>query len=62
MSRIVLAPMHGLADDVLRDVLTAIGGYDWCVTEFIRVSGTLLPNRCFTRIGPELLNGSRTAA
>ncbi|MGE5490874.1 MAG: tRNA dihydrouridine synthase [Actinomycetota bacterium] len=62
MSRIILAPMHGLADAILRDVLTAIGGYDWCVTEFIRVSGSLLPIRCFTRISPELLNGSRTAA
>lgn len=62
MSRILLAPMEGLADDVLRGVLTAIGGYDWCVTEFIRVSGTVLPNRCFTRVCPELKDGSRTVA
>ena len=44
MSRIVLAPMEGLADDVLRAVLTAAGGYDWCVTEFVRVTTTLLPH------------------
>jgi tRNA-dihydrouridine synthase C len=41
MSRIVLAPMEGLADDVMRGVLTSAGGYDWCVTEFVRVTTTL---------------------
>jgi len=62
MSRILLAPMEGLADDVLRDVLTRIGGYDWCVCEFIRVSDSVLPNRAFRRVCPELLNGGRTVA
>ncbi|MBI5789875.1 MAG: tRNA-dihydrouridine synthase [Rhodocyclales bacterium] len=62
MSRIVLAPMEGLADDVLRAVLTAAGGYDWCVTEFVRVTTTLLPHSCFTRLSPELKTGSRTAS
>lgn len=52
--------MEGLADDVLRKVLTCIGGYDQAVTEFVRVSGSLLPNRTFTRISPELLNGGKT--
>ena len=60
MSRIILAPMEGLADDVLRAVLTAAGGYDWCVTEFVRVTTTLLPHSCFTRLSPELKNASRT--
>jgi tRNA-dihydrouridine synthase C len=62
MSRIVLAPMEGLADDVLRAVLTSAGGYDWCVTEFVRVTTTVLPHSCFTRLSPELKNGSRTAS
>jgi len=62
MPRLILAPMEGLADDVLRDVLTRVAGYDWCVTEFIRVSGTLLPYRAFRRVAPELLNGARTDA
>lgn len=62
MGRIVLAPMEGLADDVLRAVLTAAGGYDWCVTEFVRVTTTLLPHSCFTRLSPELKTGSRTAS
>ena len=60
--RLVLAPMEGLADDVLRAALTSAGGYDWCVTEFVRVTTTLLPHSCFTRLSPELKNGSRTAS
>ena len=60
--RLVLAPMEGLADDVLRDVLTRAGGYDWCVTEFIRVSSTVLPHSAFTRVSPELRNSSCTRA
>ena len=59
--KLVLAPMEGLADDVLRGVLTSAGGYDWCVTEFVRVSTTLLPHSCFMRLSPELKTGSRTA-
>lgn len=54
--------MEGLLDFVLRDVLTRIGGADRCVSEFIRVSGTLLPERVFLRFMPELTNGSRTLA
>ncbi len=60
--RLLLAPMEGMVDEVMRRVLTDATGYDWCVTEFARVSGTLLPARFFTRIAPELLTGSRTAA
>ena len=56
-----LAPMEGLADALLRDILTRFGGYDACVTEFARVSGTLLPHRFFRRLCPELAQGSRTA-
>jgi len=62
VSRLILAPMEGLADDILRDVLTRAGGYDWCVTEFVRVSATVLPHSAFTRISPELRNASRTRA
>lgn len=62
MSRLILAPMEGLADDILRGVLTRAGRYDWCVTEFVRVTGTTLPRKSFTRVSPELLAGARTAA
>jgi tRNA-dihydrouridine synthase C len=60
--QIMLAPMEGLLDFTLRDVLTRIGGVDRCVSEFIRITDTLLPARAFLRIVPELANGSRTPA
>ncbi|BAL25277.1 tRNA-dihydrouridine synthase [Azoarcus sp. KH32C] len=60
--RLILAPMEGLLDDVLRDVLTRAAVYDWAVSEFMRVSGTLLPHRFYSRLCPELLTGGRTAA
>ena len=59
---ILLAPMEGLLDFVLRDILTRIGGVDRCVSEFIRVTNTVLPDRVFIRVVPELLNGGRTFA
>ncbi|PKO33176.1 MAG: dihydrouridine synthase [Betaproteobacteria bacterium HGW-Betaproteobacteria-7] len=62
MSRILLAPMEGLADNLLRGVLTGIGGYDWGICEFVRVSNSLLPVKTYERICPELLNDSKTAA
>ena len=57
---IVLAPMEGLLDFVLRDILTRVGGIDRCVSEFIRVTNTLLPERAFVRVVPELLTGGCT--
>ncbi len=54
--------MEGLLDFVLRDVLTRVGGADRCVSEFIRISGTLLPDKVFLRTMPELRNGSKTLA
>jgi tRNA-dihydrouridine synthase C len=59
---ILLAPMEGLLDFVLRDILTRSGGIDRCVSEFIRITDQLLPERVFTRIVPELLSGGRTLA
>jgi tRNA-dihydrouridine synthase C len=58
--QIALAPMEGLVDDLLRDVLTGVGGVDWCVTEFVRVSHQLLPPKAFYNLGPELRRGART--
>ena len=37
-------------------------GVDRCVSEFIRITGSLLPDKVFLRYVPELLNGSRTLA
>ena len=65
--RILLAPMEGLLDHLLRDTLTRMGngaqagsGIDACVTEFIRITSTLLPAARFYRIVPELRHGGRT--
>ena len=60
--KLLLAPMEGLLDHNLRDIITRAGGIDRCVSEFIRITDQLLPERVFTRVMPELLNGSRTAA
>lgn len=60
MGKILLAPLEGLADPLMRNVLTAIGGYDWGICEFIRVTESVLPNRTFLRTCPELLNGSKS--
>lgn len=60
MPRLILAPMEGLADDVLRNVLTRTTAYDWCVTEFVRVTGTRLPHSLYRRLSPELKAGSKT--
>ena len=60
--RLLLAPMEGLLDFVLRDVLTRVGGADRCVSEFIRISGSLLPDKVYLRTMPELRNGSKTLA
>lgn len=60
--QIALAPMEGLVDDIMRDVLTRVGGLDWCVTEFIRVCDRLLPESSFHKLAPELAVGSLTRA
>ncbi|HEY0921848.1 tRNA dihydrouridine(16) synthase DusC [Rheinheimera pacifica] len=60
--KIILAPMEGVVDHLMRDMLTRIGGYDLCITEFIRIVDQKLPARVFTRFCPELQNGGKTFA
>lgn len=60
--RIILAPMEGVVDHLMREMLTEIGGFDLCITEFVRVVDQLLPARVFTRLCPELLQGGKTRA
>ena len=60
--RILLAPMEGVVDALMRDTLSTIGGIDVCVTEFIRVNDHALPDRVFYKHCPELHNNSLTAA
>jgi tRNA-dihydrouridine synthase C len=58
--QVVLAPMEGVVDHLMRDMLTRVGGFDLCVTEFIRVVDQLYPERVFQRFCPELGNGGLT--
>ncbi len=58
--RVVLGPMEGILDHLMRDLLTQINDYDLCVTEFIRVVDQRLPDHVFTRLCPELLTHSET--
>ncbi|MGE8537804.1 MAG: tRNA-dihydrouridine synthase [Acinetobacter sp.] len=60
--KLVLAPMEGLTDPIMRDVLTSVGSFDWCVTEFIRVTDSILPDHIYHTYCPELLNDGKTAA
>jgi len=53
--------MEGVMDAIMRDMLTRLGGYDRCVTEFVRVSQTVLPTRVFHRLCPELKTGGKTS-
>ena len=58
--KITLAPMEGVMDHHMRQLLTSIGGIDLCITEFIRVIELRLPAKVFRRISPELHNNSKT--
>lgn len=58
--RVLLAPMEGVLDSLVRELLTEVNDYDLCITEFVRVVDQLLPAKVFHRLCPELHNDSRT--
>lgn len=60
--RVVLAPMEGVADAPMRALLTAVGGYDMVISEFIRVVDQLLPEKVFYRLCAELRYQCHTEA
>lgn len=60
--KLVLAPMEGLTDPIMRDILTQVGTYDWCVTEFIRVTDSVLPDHIYYKYCPELKHQGKTKA
>lgn len=60
--QLILAPMEGVIDHTMRQLLTSLGGVDRCVTEFVRVTDCLLPARVFRRLCPELDSGGKTVA
>jgi len=52
--------MEGVVDPHIRELLSALGGIDQCVTEFVRISDQVLPAKVFRRLSPELHNGGVT--
>lgn len=54
--------MEGVTDAPMRALLTHIGGFTHCVSEFLRVSQNPLSPRALLRHVPELRRGSRTPA
>lgn len=60
--RLILAPMEGVLDHLMRDLLTRLNPFDLCLTEFIRVVDMRLPPRVFYRLCPELRQGCKTPA
>lgn len=60
VKKIILAPMEGVADELMRQLLTSLNDYDFCITEFVRIVDALLPKHVFQRVCPELNNGCRT--
>ncbi len=60
--RLILAPMQGLVDPVMRDLLTRIGGFDECVSEFVRITHTVHSRAAWLKHVPELAHGNRTPA
>jgi len=58
--RVLLAPMEGVLDSLVRELLTDVNDYDLCITEFLRVVDSLLPVKSFYRLCPELRHHSRT--
>ena len=62
----LLAPMEGLTDPLMRQILTQIASdlgrpYDWSVSEFIRVTQHVLPAHVFYKYVPELRHDAKTA-
>lgn len=58
---VILAPMEGVTDAAMRAVLTRYHPFQYCVSEFIRVTDMVPPRRVFTRHVPELEEGGTTA-
>ncbi|WP_106477591.1 tRNA dihydrouridine synthase [Phytohalomonas tamaricis] len=52
--------MEGVIDATTRHLLTSKGGFDWVVTEFVRVVDARLPAKVFLRTCPELAQGAQT--
>lgn len=59
---VILAPMEGVTDAPMRALLTSVGGFSLCVSEFFRVSQDAPAPRAFRKHVPEIELGSITPA
>jgi tRNA-dihydrouridine synthase C len=57
---LVFAPMEGVTDAPMREWMGKIAEFDYGVTEFIRVSESILTKKVFLRDVPEVKAGART--
>src|SRR5687767_14210553 len=57
---LMLAPMEGISDVLVRDLLSSLGAMDLAVTEFIRVAHRPLTAGTLLRECPELESGGKT--
>jgi tRNA-dihydrouridine synthase C len=57
---LVLAPMEGVTDAPIRALFGEIGGFDFCVGEFFRISQQVAPLKSLAQHLPELALGAKT--
>ena len=57
---LVLAPMEGVTDAPMRALQAELGGFTYCVSEFLRISQDLPPAKTYFEHVPELKNGCLT--
>ena len=57
---LAVAPMEGVMDHTMRQLLSQIGGMDYLVSEFVRVTQYSIPTPTFKRLVPENKNKAQT--
>lgn len=62
VKKLVLAPMEGVIDFHVRKLLTALNPFDYCVTEFARVTTQPISKKVLYRLAPELLTNGLTSS
>ena len=62
IQKIILAPMEGVVDALMRQLLTELNDYDLCITEFVRVVDNVVPKHVFKKICPEIAQDCKTSA
>src|SRR5438552_4445369 len=62
VAALVLAPMEGVTDAPMRALLSELGGFSFCVAEFLRISRAVPGTRVFSKHVPELMHGCMTPA